>query len=63
VLAADSVSSIGKVGAAVGVVVVIWQLALTYLANARRLGADFVDMYERVIERVPLGMLFGESTL
>ena len=61
VVATDLITSIANVAAAVGVVVVIFQLALARRQMRAGFERSFVDKYERIIERVPLAMLLGDD--
>lgn len=61
VVAADLITSIANVAAAVGVVVVIFQLALARRQMRAGFERSFVDKYERIIQRVPLAVLLGDD--
>jgi len=61
VIAIEVISSVANVAAAVGVVVVIWQLRLTRQQLRAGFERTFVDKYERIIGHVPLGMILGED--
>ncbi len=60
-LAADLITSIANVAAAVGVLVVILQLELSRRQMRAAFERSFVDKYERVVERVPLELLLGAN--
>lgn len=60
-IAAEWIASLANIAAAVGVVVVVFQLALARREMRATFERSFVDKYDRVIVGVPLSMLLGDN--